>query len=355
MRWVFGIVLVLAALFSVGRQFGNVPVNPKAQGAVRVEVAPGSSARTVAEELSKAGVLRSSTGFVALTVLRGARDKLQAGTYEFSPRDSGAAILKRLVRGDTSPKDVSVTFPEGFAVEQIAERLDAQSIAKKDAFLAAASADRFRGEFAFLREAPAGASLEGYLFPDTYRFYKDSDPRTVIQRMLQRFQEQLDVAQRETNCSVQGTVSSEQNSNQGVPDPCVLPTAPSAHALVTMASIVEREVRSQDDMKLVAGILWDRLRAGIGLEADATIHYITGDWEHPLTAKDLALDSPYNTRKYRGLPPGPIGNPGLVSLKAALKPEPSKFGYYLSAPDGRTIFSSTLDEHNRAKAQHLKR
>ncbi|MDP3685838.1 MAG: endolytic transglycosylase MltG [bacterium] len=338
MRWVFVVVLAFVLLSSVGRQFGNAPVNPKAEGTVRVDIPQGSSARAVAEELAKAGVLRSPTGFVAMTILRGAREKLQAGTYEFSPRDSGAAILRRLMQGDTSPKDVNITFPEGFTLQQIAERLDAQGIVQKDSFLAAASADRFRSEFSFLQGAPAGASLEGYLFPDTYRFYKDSDPRAVIQRMLQRFQEQLDVAQRETGATPGGQHP-----------------ASSVHALVTMASIVEREVQSQDDMKLVAGILWDRLRAGIGLEADATVHYVTGDWEHPLTVKDLALDSPYNTRKYRGLPPGPIGNPGVVSLKAALKPEPSKFGYYLSAPDGRTIFSATLEEHNRAKVQHLKR
>lgn len=337
MRWVFVVVLAFVLLSSVGRQFGNAPVNPKAGGTVRVDIPPGSSARAVAEELAKAGVLRSPTGFVAMTVLRGARDKLQAGTYEFSPRDSGAAILRRLIAGDTSPKDIGVTFPEGFTLKQVAERLDAQGIVKKDAFLAAASADRFRGEFPFLQSAPAEVSLEGYLFPDTYRFYKDSDPRAVVQRMLQRFREQLDVAQRETGASPGGQHP-----------------APSVHALVTMASIVEREVRSEDDRRLVAGVLWDRFRAGIGLEADATIHYVTGDWERPLAVKDLALDSPYNTRKYRGLPPGPIGNPGRVSLKAALKPEPSNFGYYLSAPDGRTIFSKTLDEHNRAKAEHLR-
>lgn len=348
MRWIFVIVLALVLLTSAGRQFGNAPVNPKAEGTVRVDIPSGSSARAVADELAKAGVLRSPRGFVVMIVFRGARDKLQAGTYEFSPRDSGTALLRRLIAGDTSPKDIGVTFPEGFTLEQIAERLDAQGIAKKEPFLAAASADRFRGEFPFLQSVPAGASLEGYLFPDTYRFYKDSDPRAVIVRMLTRFGEQWEVAQRQSGVGSgeSGAVSPTPNAQR--------PTS-SVHALVTIASIVEREVKSEDDRELVAGIFWDRFRAGIGLEADATVRYVTGDWEKPLTVQDLAHDSPYNTRKYRGLPPGPIGNPGLVSLKSALKPEPSKFGYYLSAPDGRTIFSKTLDEHNHAKAQYLKR
>ncbi|TSC71715.1 MAG: UPF0755 protein [Parcubacteria group bacterium Gr01-1014_38] len=338
MRWLVVVVLALVLLSSVGRQLGNAPVNPKATQTIFVELPPGLSARAVAEKLTDAGLLRSSTGFVLMTIVRGAREKLQAGTYEFSPRDSGAAILSRLIGGDTSPTDVSVTFPEGFTLKQMAERLDAQGIVKKDPFLAAATADRFRGEFDVLKSALAGASLEGYLFPDTYRLYKDSDPRAVIQRLLHRFQEQLDVAQRETIATPGGEHP-----------------AASVHALVTIASIVEREVRTPDDRRLVAGILWDRFRAGVGLEADATVRYVTGDWDNPLTVQDLAIDSPYNTRKYRGLPPGPIGNPGLVSLEAALKPTPSDYGYYLSAPDGRTIFSKTLDEHNRAKAQHLKR
>lgn len=338
MRWILVLVLAGMLLFSAGRHLGNAPVNPRATQSVFVEIPQGSSARAVANKLADTGVLRSATGFVLMTTLRGARDKLQAGTYEVSPRDSGSAILRRLVSGDTTPSDISVTFPEGFTLKQIAERLDAQSIVKKDVFLAAATVDRFRAEFPFLASAPAGASLEGYLFPDTYRFYRDSDPRAVLQRFLQRFGEQLDAAQKETSAA----------PGNGHP-------AASVHALVTMASIVEREVQSESDMRLVAGILWDRLKAGMGLDADATIRYALDNWEKPLTVKDLAVDSPYNTRKYRGLPPGPIGNPGLQSLKAALKPEASKFVYYLSAPDGRTIFSVTLDEHNRAKATYLTR
>lgn len=338
MRRIIVIALVLVLLVSAGRHLGNAPVNARATQSVFIEISPGLSARAVANKLADAGVLRSATGFVMMTTLRGARDKLQAGTYEVSPRDSGSTILRRLMSGDTTPTDLSVTFPEGFTLKQIAERLDAQGIVKKDAFLTAATAERFRAEFPFLAGAPQGASLEGYLFPDTYRFYRDSDPRAVLQRILQRFGEQLDAAQKETGAIPGG----------GHP-------AASAHALVTMASIVEREVQSEDDMRVVAGILWDRLRVGMGLDADATVRYALDNWEEPLTVKDLAVDSPYNTRKYRGLPPGPIGNPGLQSLKAALKPESSKFVYYLSAPDGRTIFSVTLDEHNRAKATYLGR
>lgn len=327
MRWLVAIGSVVL-LLAVGRHFLNAPVNARATGVVSVEISEGSGARAVSRKLAAAGLVRSPTGFVVQAILSGARGRIQAGTYAFSPRESGFAILERLVRGDATPLDLALTFPEGFTLDQIAERLAARGIVGKDEFGTVARVGNFRKEFSFLESAPAGASLEGYLFPDTYRFHRGSKPEEIIRRLLTRFGEQWKVA-------------------------ADVPLPNTVHALVTMASIVEREVRSPEDRRLVAGILWKRHALGIGLEADATIRYVTGNWEQPLTVADLRIDSPYNTRRYRGLPPGPIGNPGLESLKATLNPEPSDYLYYLSAPDGRTIFSVTLDEHNRAKAQHL--
>jgi UPF0755 protein len=123
--------------------------------------------------------------------------------------------------------------------------------------------------------------------------------------------------------------------------------------IIIMASIVEREVQSDADMAQVAGILWNRIENGEGLYADATIRYAINDWEHPLTVTDLAADSPYNTRKFRGLPPGPISNPGLRAIIAAVRPQVTDYFYYLSAPDGQTIFAKTLNEHNANKAKYL--
>lgn len=298
-----------------------------------MEIPPGLGARAIAGKLREAGVLRSPLGFSVATVLRGDRHRLQAGTYMFSPRESGSQILDRLVRGDTLPAGVSVTFPEGFTLAQVAARLAANGLGDEQAIREAAAADRFRGEFSFLASAPRGASLEGYLFPDTYRFQPGTSTGDVIRQLLRRFEEQWAVARREVP--------------QG--------PSPNTRARVTMASIIEREVKTPEDRRLVAGILWKRFDAGIGLDADATIRYALNDWERPLTVADLRVDSPYNTRRYRGLPPGPIGNPGLDSLKAALAPSPSEYLYYLSASsDGRTIFSRTLDEHNKAKAEFLR-
>lgn len=322
----------LVLLGTVGRQAANVPVDPQSATSVSVEIPPGLGGRAIARKLKEAGVLRSATGFVARVALASARGKLQAGTYTFSPRESGRVMLGRLLRGDTLPTDISVTFPEGFTLKQIATRLAAQGVTDEAAFLKDAVAVRFAVEFPVLRDAPPGTSLEGYLFPDTYRFTRGSVSDEVIRRMLRRFTEQW------------------ERVNEGVGSN---PT-PEIHSIVTIASIVEREVKTPEDRRLVAGVLWKRVAAGAGLDADATIRYALGNWDRPLTAQDLRVDSPYNTRRYRGFPPGPIGSPGFDSLAAALAPTASDFFYYLSAPTGETIFSATLDKHNAAKAQHLR-
>lgn len=343
------LVLGLLAAFLVAGylHFGNTPVNPRSAESASVEIPPGLAARAIAGKLREAGVLRSPLGFSVATVLRGDRHRLQAGTYTFSPRESGSQILGRLVRGDTLPAGSPVTFPEGFTLAQITARLAANGLGDEPAVRETAAADRFRNEFPFLASAPAGASLEGYLFPDTYRFQRGTSADDILRKMLRRFGEQWERARNEglgSRGSVVGTTYADTRTQD-----------PDTHAIVTLASIVEREVRTPEDRRLVAGILWKRFDAGIGLAADATIRYALGNWENPLTVQDLRVDSPYNTRRYRGLPPGPIGNPGLDSIRAALAPQESEYLYYLSASaDGRTIFSRTLDEHHKAKAEFLR-
>lgn len=320
------------------------PSDPGSTSRVTVEVPSGTGARGIAQRLADAGVLRSRLGFVLLVLARGARGELHAGTYEISPRESPARIIDRLINGDTLPADITVTFPEGFTLAQMAERLAAKGVVERSAFLEAATVEKFQQDFSFLRDAPEDAPLEGYLFPDTYRWFPGTSAPDVLRRMLTRFGEQWERAN-------EGVGSRE--SGVGTPRPDTQHPTPNTHAIVTLASIVEREVRSPEDRRLVAGILWKRFVAGIGLDADATIRYALGNWDDPLTVEDLRVDSPYNTRRFRGLPPGPIGNPGMDSLRAAFAPTVSDNLYYLSAPDGTTIFSRTLDEHTAARRKYL--
>lgn len=336
-RLVWVLVVGLGLNFG-GRHVLNAPVDSTSTKDVTVEVPTGAGAREVGRTLHEAGVLRSPLGFVARVVLARRRGDLRAGTYTFSPRESGGQILSRLVRGDALPPDLAVTFPEGFTLAQVADRLAARGVVEREALVQAAMASRFRGEFRFLESAPANASLEGYLFPDTYRFEPRSSREDVLRRFLRRFDGQWN-AVRSAVCTASEAA----------------PCRRSVHEITTMASIIEREVRSAEDRRLVSGILWSRLDAGVGLAADATVRYAINDWENSLTDVQLRIDSPYNTRRYRGLPPGPIGNPGRESLAAALSPTASDYFYYLSArADGRTIFSRTLGEHNEAKRQHLR-
>lgn len=254
---------------------------------------------------------------------------IQAGSYQLSQGEPVGEVVRRLLAGDTQHDELTLTFPEGFTLDQIAERVAARGIGTVALFKAAAVPGQFVNQFPFLSSIPAGRDLEGYLFPDTYRVFIDDEPADVIRRMLATFEQK----------ALPGLTSLENRSTDD---------------LVIMASIVEREVQTDDDMALVAGVLWQRNDDGVGLDADATVRYALDKPTGPLTVADLADDSPYNTRKFRGLPPGPISNPGLRALQAAANPEPSDYYYYLNAPSGETIFSKTNDEHNVNKAKYLR-
>lgn len=324
-------IIVLGVLSVAAREFGNTPVNKRDTTPVTVEISQGSSTRTIAHTLASADVLRSELGFLVLVSVNG-WPSLQAGTYTFTKAESGRQILDRLRGGDANTRDIAVTIPEGFTLRNIAARLEQNNVVAAQAFREAATVQRFRSEFVFLKDAPDG-TLEGYLFPDTYRFLPGTSADDVVRKFLRRFDEQFTAV-------VQDTTGLGERS---------------IHEVVTMASIVEGEVRSFDDRRLVAGILWNRFLHNVGLGADATVRYAINVWDRPLTVQDLAVDSPYNTRRFAGLPPGPIGNPGRDSLRATLDPQDSEYFYYLSAKDDRTtVFSKTLEEHSAAIQKHLR-
>ena len=254
---------------------------------------------------------------------------IQAGSYEVNAGESVSDAVRRLLTGDTRQDELTLTFPEGFTLEQMAERTAARGIGTVAAFKAAAVPANFVEAFPFLVDIPAGRDLEGYLFPDTYRVFIDDEPTHVIRRMLATFEQK-------------GLAGLERDDTRTLDQ------------LVIMASIIEREVQTDDDMALVSGVLWSRFDDGAGLDADATVRYALDKPTEALTVQDLNDASPYNTRRFRGLPPGPISNPGSRALQAAAEPEDSDYYYYLNAPSGETIFSKTNDEHNVNKAKYLR-
>jgi UPF0755 protein len=265
-------------------------------------VEKGQGLFEIGENLEKEGLIKSKIFFDFYILLVGKQKNLQAGKYFLSSSMNIPEIAKKIISGDIAK--VKVTIPEGSTVKEIEEKLNL--------------------------ELP-GENLEGYLFPDTYYFPIDVSGEEVVRIMKENFEKKISPYKEEIEKS--GKTLKE---------------------IIIMASLIEKEVKTKEEKELVSGILWKRLENGIPLQVDATITYITKKKTTKISLEDLQIDSPYNTYKYKGLPPGPICNPGLESILAALYPKDSDYWYYLSTPEGKTIFSKTLAEHNIAKEKYLK-
>ena len=297
-----------------------------------INISTGTAATNLWQQLANDGYTRTTLPWRYHAWRLAAATNIQAGNYQIERGERVSSVIKRFMTGDATISDLAVTYPEGFTLVQIAERTAAKGIGSANEFIALAGPASYASKFEYLAQLPSSRDLEGYLFPDTYHLFVDDTPEHVIQRLLANFDAKVTPDLRRQAAA--RNLSLDQ--------------------IIIMASIVEREVKSDQDMELVAGVLWQRLDQGIGLAADATIRYALNKWDEPLTVQDLAVDSPYNTRKYRDLPPGPISNPGLRAIIAAVNPKASEFYYYLSTPAGETIFSKTLAEHNVNKAKYLR-
>lgn len=287
-----------------------------------VEIAPGTSTRGIAEQLRRAGVTASPYGFELLRLLGGG--SLKAGEYRFDHPVRLTEVYGRLARGDVYT--VALTIPEGANLFDIAGRVEAAKLGTRDSFLKAA-----HSQTALVAALdPHAASLEGYLFPSTYRFGRHVSPETMLRAMVRQFQVQA--------------LALGINSD--------------VHRLVTLASLVERETPIPSERPLVASVFENRLRQGIPLETDPTVIYaalLRGGYRGSIYQSDLQFDSPYNTYRHAGLPPGPICNPGVVSLRAALQPSTTNYLYFVAAgadPLGHSRFAATLEQHHRNVAAY---
>lgn len=306
------------------------PLSREVSSPVIFTVAKGDSASAIAQNLMRERIIENEFIF-RMYVWKKGLYRLQAGKYAVNAHMTPAEIADIMESGDVYYDYVKVTIPEGFTVSDIQARLtEANFLGKPEKRISDFSIADFFGRYDFLADAPARANLEGYLFPNTYQFERGVSSEFVAQRMLDDFGQKFTPVLR------------QEAVRQGK----------SIHDIITMASIIEREVRTGDDMKLVSGVLWKRITIGMPLQADATVNYAVGKQE--LNFDDLRTDSPYNTYRYKGLPKGPIANPGLRAIQAALEPTDSDYLFYLSKPDGTTVFSRTLQEHNKAKATYLK-
>ncbi len=288
-----------------------------------VVISSGESTWQIGQRLAGAGVVRSAWAFVAAARLRGATSRLRHGEYALSPAQSALQIVDVLTRGETVLH--RVTVPEGYTVRQVADLLAEAGLADRERFLDLALRGGRRLARATLEDLPID-SLEGYLFPDTYLLTRELDEAAILGRLLDRF-----------DAAVGPDIRAAARA-RGL----------TLHQLLTVASMVEREARVPEERPVIAGVIYNRLRQGMRLEIDATVLYALGHHKTVVTAADLDVDSPYNTYRHDGLPPGPIANPGLPSIVAAAGPAEVPYLYYVLKPDGRHHFSRTLREHLEA-------
>ena len=307
----------------------NAPVNQNGQEQIFV-VSQGETVEQIANNL-RTNNLISSVVYFKYEVWR-SRLNLQAGDYAISPKLSAREIIKILSQGEVVSREKTIRIIEGWNLNDINNYLNKNKIVAADSFINLAKQPASQ-EWRLAYGLPKNAGLEGFLFPDTYRIDKQAVAADIIKKMLDNFQKKLTPAM----------IEEIKRQDKSV------------YEIITLASLIEKEVRTAEDMKIVSGIFWHRIKNRQGLESCATLAYILGVNKPQYSVADTKIDSPYNTYKYRGLPSGPIANPGLNAITAAIYPKETDYNYFLSDPaTGWTIFSKTLNKHNLNKAEYLK-
>lgn len=303
-------------LISAGIYFFALPISGTA--GVHFEIKNGISSMEIASNLEKQNLIRSKWAFLAILKLE--RKTIKAGVYEFSPPFHVFTIFSKLSKGEVD--ETVVTFPEGFSIKDMAGRLEEKGVIKKEDFLKEVSnVSKYQKDYPFLADL-TNPNLEGYLFPDTYHFSYGITSEEIVKKMLDNFKKKTEGLNVDTK-------------------------------ILILASIVEREAKKSDERPKIASVYLNRLNQNMKLEADPTVQYAKGSWDK-IKLEDYKIDSPYNTYKYAGLPPGPICNPGLDSIMAILNPEKTDYLYFFHTKDDQTIFSVTAQEHETRRKEYSK-
>ncbi len=301
-------VIVLGFLF-VHFFMWTAPFSFPSQSVFKIE--KGDSVSFVAEELYEKRIIRSPYFFKGMVVLLGRGKGVKAGDYIFTKSENVYEVTKRLITADYGFEPIKITIPEGSSIFQIASIFD-KNLANFDST-------------AFLAQAK-----EGYIFPDTYSFLPNADEKEVLSVMQENFNTKIKTL-------------SEEIKKFGKP----------LDEVITMASILEEEARTTETRQILSGILWKRLEIGMPLQVDVTFQYVNGKNTYELSQEDLKIDSPYNTYKYKGLPPTPISNPGLDSISAAVNPKDTPYLYFLSGRDGKMYYADDFEGHKKNRELYL--
>ena len=328
MRWIkrlFLVVVVGAIVAAAGgwwiyRQVVE-PYRGYDEAEVFVDIPSGSGPARIGEQLAQAGVVRDPTTFRAALLISGRARALKAGEYRFTEPMHALDVIDKIARGDVYKR--LLTFREGLTIGEMAQVFEDKGFGKADEFRTAAMNKQLIADL-----DPEAPDLEGYLFPETYSLPRNTPAAAVVEQMVEGFKNAL---------SPELRASAEAGGLN-------------VRQLVTLASLVEKETGAGDERPLVAAVYRNRIKLHMGMQADPTVIYAlqkAGKYNGNLSRESLQFDSPYNTYKYAGLPPGPIAAPGKAALQAAAKPADADFLYFVSKNDGTHVFASTLDEHNR--------
>ncbi|MFZ5351117.1 MAG: endolytic transglycosylase MltG [Bacillota bacterium] len=331
-RAIFGFFTLLLFLFLIAAAAGyfyySNNLQPATSGSreIEIDIPKGTGVKGIAAILESKGVIKDDMSFWIYCRLNNKDSKFQAGRYVLDSSLSVDEIINKLTSGQAKIETVKFTIPEGYELRLIADKLSEQGLVDRAVFEEALKEDIY--DYDFLSEiGDRENKLEGYLFPDTYEVYKNVKSEDIINKMLSRFNqiytEEFRSRARELN------MTTDQ--------------------VITLASIIEREAKVEEERKLVSAVFHNRLKINMMLQSCATVQYLLKERKDVLTYKDLEIDSPYNTYKYAGLPPGPIASPGLKSIEAALYPADVDYLYFVAKEDGSHIFSKTYQEHLNAQ------
>ncbi len=313
---VFGLILLFLVI-----KWMVIPISWQAEGdSLCVIIKPGDGMTRIVGRLKEANLIKDGTGLLVLAKFLGKDRHIQAGRYDFKKGISLYSVFNKLVKGDVTLEEV--TIPEGLTIKQIA------GILKREIEIDSSEFVRVTTDSQFAKSMGIPASnLEGYLFPDTYKLSWGFPPEKVARILVEQFKKTF----------TDSFVRRAEGINFSLAE------------VVTLASMIEAEAKDGEEREMISAVYHNRLKRGMLLQCDPTVIYGLPELDRPLLLKDLEVDSPYNTYKYSGLPPGPICNPGKASLLAALYPADVDFLYFVAKGDGTHVFSTTLREHNNAK------
>jgi len=328
-------ILAIVAYFYINNYMENClrAVDINDENKILVEIPEGSSTSNIAEILSNNGLINDTRVFKYYAKKTNFDSQLKAGSFVLSRNMNADELLKALTKGGTSANTVNITIIEGLTLEETAQSISDQLGLSYDKLISLMNnGDKYKEEYKFLMDNPNIKSLQGYLMPETYNVYINSDEEAIVKKLLSQF-----------DAFYQSEI-----------EPLLANSNLTFEEIINLASIVEKEAVLDEERDEVAAAFLNRLDINMKLQSCATVNYAHGEWKESLTLDDIAIDSPYNTYVVEGLPPSPINSPGKISIKSVLEPADVDYLYFVAKGDGSHYFSNNYEDHLAAKNKYLK-